>query len=124
MVFAGGAGRAQTAAQAAPVVATQPAFPAAGAPVMGRRLLDREGAEIGRLVDVLLDHAGHPTAAVVDVGGFLGVGVRRVAVGWNLLEFSATADGLRIAVALEADVVAAAAEYRSDDAEPAILRQR
>jgi hypothetical protein len=43
--------------------------------------------EIGRIVDVLVDAEGRPHAAVIDVGGFLGVGNRKVAVEWTALHF-------------------------------------
>ena len=43
-------------------------------------VLDNDGKEIGRIVDVVVDPAGQPRAIVVDVGGFMGVGSRRVAV--------------------------------------------
>ncbi|MBN9511273.1 MAG: PRC-barrel domain-containing protein [Alphaproteobacteria bacterium] len=46
-----------------------------------------EPEEVGRIVDVLVDEKGHPTAAVIDVGGFLGVGNRKVAVEWGALRF-------------------------------------
>jgi hypothetical protein len=46
-----------------------------------------EPEEVGRIVDVLVDEKGHPHAAVIDVGGFLGVGNRKVAVQWGALHF-------------------------------------
>ncbi len=44
--------------------------------------------EVGRIVDVLVDAQGQPRAAIVDVGGFLGVGNRKVAVEWPALRFA------------------------------------
>jgi len=46
-----------------------------------------DGQEIGRIVDVLVDGAGKPQAVVIDVGGFLGMGNRKVAVDWSMLQF-------------------------------------
>ena len=49
---------------------------------------DPEGKEIGRLVDVLVDDQGQPQAAVIDFGGFMGVGNRKIAVDWSALHFA------------------------------------
>jgi hypothetical protein len=43
------------------------------------------------VVDVLADSTGRVRAAVIEFGGFLGVGNRRIAVDWSLLRF--TPDG-------------------------------
>ena len=51
--------------------------------VLSRMVLDDGGRDIGRIVDVVVDPAGQPRAVVVDVGGFMGVGSRRVAVAWS-----------------------------------------
>ena len=56
--------------------------------VLGLAVKDDGGKEIGRIVDVLVDHTGHPRAAVIDVGGFLGMGSRKVAVEWPALNFT------------------------------------
>ena len=50
--------------------------------VLSRMVHDADGREIGRIVDVVVDPTGQPRAIVVDVGGFMGVGARRVAVSW------------------------------------------
>src|SRR5579872_23833 len=48
--------------------------PAEAASVLGRPVRGPDGKDIGRVVDVLVDQAGHPRAAVIDFGGFMGVG--------------------------------------------------
>lgn len=48
--------------------------------------------EIGEVEDILVDRNGRPLAVVISVGGFLGVGDRDVALGWD-----------RVTVALEDD---------------------
>ena len=79
---------------------------------MGRRVSGPSGEEMGRIVDLLVDTGGNPIAAVVDFGGFLGVGVHRLAIGWSLLQFSIDEAGTRIAVDLSPEVIAATPEYR------------
>ena len=50
--------------------------------VLSRMVRDADGREIGRIVDVVVDPSGQPRAIVIDVGGFMGLGARRVAVSW------------------------------------------
>jgi hypothetical protein len=51
--------------------------------VLGRMVRDSSGQQVGRVVDVIVDPQGKPRAIVVDTGGFMGVGARRVAVAWE-----------------------------------------
>lgn len=81
-------------------------------PLMGKRLHGPGGEELGRLVDVVADARGLPVAVVVDVGGFMGLGTRRVAVAWTLLRFRAGDERVQIAIDLPVDVVTAAPEFR------------
>ena len=83
--------------------------------ILGQRVFDSGGDEIGRLVDVLVGLDGQPKAAVIDVGGFMGVGTRRVAVGWKLLRFGSKDGDVRITEDLTQDETAAAPEYRGTD---------
>src|SRR5579864_6599893 len=55
--------------------------------ILGKEVLSAAGENMGRIVDVVVDRAGRVRAAVIDFGGFLGVGSRRVAVAWNALRF-------------------------------------
>ena len=55
--------------------------------VLGLPVRGHDNKEVGRIVDVLVDQAGKPRAAVIDVGGFLGMGSRKVAVDWTILHF-------------------------------------
>lgn len=85
-------------------------------PLMGRRLLGPGGEELGRLVDVVADAQGQPVAVVVDVGGFMGLGTRRVAVAWALLRFRGEDERVRIGIDLPVDVVTSAPEFRPGEA--------
>jgi hypothetical protein len=64
--------------------------------IIGEQVRSASGADMGRIVDVVVDRAGHVRAAVIDFGGFLGVGTRQIAVDWNALHFPPTGkmDGL------------------------------
>ena len=113
------------------LLGTAPAFgqapelrqiPAAmAATVLGRRVLDHGGQEIGRLVDVLIDGAGHPVAAVLDVGGYMGVGSRKVAVDWALLRLNIAGNDTRVTADLDGTIIAAAPEYKDGGDDSPVL---
>ena len=70
---------------------------------------------MGHIVDVIVDRAGVVRAAVIDFGGFLGVGSRKIVVDWNALHFWSIADkGDSITLELTKDQVKAAPEYKED----------
>jgi len=54
---------------------------------LGREVRSATGENMGRIVDVLVDRNGQARAAVIDFGGFLGVGSRKIAVDWDALTF-------------------------------------
>ncbi len=55
--------------------------------VMGREIYSIAGEDMGRIVDILVDHKGNLRAAIIDFGGFLGVGSRKIAVDWHAIQF-------------------------------------
>lgn len=83
--------------------------------VLGREVFDIDGDNVGLLVDVLVDGKGVPLAGVIEVGGFLGVGSRRVAVAWRLLRPVAQDGNVRLTMDVTHDMAAAAPEYRGPD---------
>ncbi len=89
--------------------------------VLGRTVRDGDGVEIGRIVDVVVDPAGLPRAIVVDVGGFMGVGSRRVAVAWPSVHVPAPgAEDKHVAIDLTDAQVRAAPDY-TDRSKPAVI---
>lgn len=56
--------------------------------VLGKSVRSSAGEDMGRIVDVLINRAGQVRAAVIDFGGFLGVGSRKIAVDWSTLHFA------------------------------------
>jgi hypothetical protein len=81
-------------------------------------LLDRsvhgsENSEVGRVIDVMVGEDGRPAALELDVGGFMGVGNRKIAVAWTLFDVSKSAtEPLRVALT-EAQVKSAPAAEES-----------
>src|SRR5271165_5776911 len=104
-----------TAQQQPPDLVSRSLAATAAGIVLGRGVVDSEGEDVGPLVDVLVDTSGHPIAGVIDVGGFLGVGKRRVAVAWRLLHFVPESGVTLIHMDLTFDSAAAAAEFQGPD---------
>jgi len=67
---------------------------------------------MGRIVDLLVDEAGQPRAAIIDFGGFLGVGTRKIAIDWSTLRFDTAKPNAAVVVALDRDAIKAAPEYK------------
>ena len=80
--------------------------------VLGREARGSANENMGRVVDVIVDGTGRVRAAVIDFGGFLGVGSRKVAVAWNVLRFPAAEQLDPVIVELTRDQVRLAPEYR------------
>jgi hypothetical protein len=86
--------------------------------VLGHKVADPEGKDIGRLIDVLVGVNGQPQAAVIDFGGFLGVGSRKIAVEWSVVHFAPGDPKHPITLDLTQDQIKAAPEYK-DTTKPA-----
>jgi hypothetical protein len=83
--------------------------------VLGRDVRSPTDEDMGRIVDVIVDRAGLVRAAVIDFGGFLGVGSRKIVVDWNALHFGRIANkGDSITLELTKAQVTAAPEYKED----------
>jgi hypothetical protein len=83
--------------------------------VLGRDVRSPADEDMGRIVDVIVDRGGQVRAAVIDFGGFLGVGSRKIVVDWNALHFGRIASKRdSITLELTKDQVTAAPEYKED----------
>ena len=80
--------------------------------LLGRTVRDPAEVALGRIVDVLVDDAGQPRAAVIDVGGFMGMGSRRIAVGWRALRFSTAVGVGRITLDMTLDQIKDTPDYK------------
>jgi hypothetical protein len=108
---------ARAAEQPAPESATgQPSQPGTlleeGGSILGKEVRSAADEKLGRIIDVIVDRAGAPRAALIDFGGFLGVGSRKIAVAWDLLSFSAAPGDDRITVQTTRDRLNTAPEFR------------
>src|SRR6266404_5174629 len=83
--------------------------------ILGREVRSAANEDMGRIVDVIVDREGTVRAAVIDFGGFLGVGSRKIVVDWNALHFGSIADKSdSITLELTKEQVNAAPEYKED----------
>ena len=80
--------------------------------VLGKEVCSSADEDMGRVVDVLVDQAGRVRAAVIDFGGFLGVGNRKVVVDWSALHFAPADQPDRISLDLTRNQVKQAPEYK------------
>ena len=55
--------------------------------ILGKNVISPTGEDMGRIVDIIVDRSGQVRAAIIDFGGFLGVGTRKIAVDWRLIRF-------------------------------------
>ena len=81
--------------------------------VLGRDVRSPANEDMGHIVDVIVDRTGTVRAAVIDFGGFLGVGSRKIAVDWNALHFPPPKKAnAKITLELTRDQVKAAPQYQ------------
>jgi hypothetical protein len=81
--------------------------------ILGREIRSTVDENMGRIVDVLVDGEGRARAAIIDFGGFLGVGSRKIAVDWKALHFvPMAAKRYRVVLELTRDQVKPAPEYK------------
>jgi hypothetical protein len=132
LLFGGHFLAAENAPQASPAPAQQPVpapanattkTPPAPAPkvvldakevsgILGKEVKSAANEDMGRIIDVIVDRGGIARAAVIDFGGFLGVGSRKIAVDWSALHFSMQQGQERITLEMTRDQVKAAPQYQ------------
>ena len=92
--------------------------------VLGRDVKGPSGEVVAQVVNVLVDGSGRPLAAVLDYGGFMGVGKRRIAVAWRALTFvpgstPGSAGGSTITLGLSRDQLKGFPDHK--DGEPVVV---
>ncbi|KQP29899.1 photosystem reaction center protein H [Methylobacterium sp. Leaf104] len=103
-----------------------PGAPATGTPatvldtqdyegVLGKAVRSSTGEDMGRIIDIILDKDGRPRAAIIDFGGFLGVGSRKIAVDWRAMRFTNDGKASRPVLQLSRNQVRVSPEYKPGD---------
>src|SRR5262245_31686853 len=81
--------------------------------LIGTNVYNEQNEKIGSISDLLLDKKAQPVAIVVGVGGFLGIGEKKVAVDMKSLEFMRSAtDGDKVTAKMTKDQLLAAADFK------------
>lgn len=83
--------------------------------ILGKEVHSASGETLGTVTDVLVEHDGGIRAAVIDFGGFLGVGVRKIAVAWTALHFVQSKSALDAVLSMTKDQLRVAPEYRQGE---------
>src|SRR5205807_1029550 len=80
--------------------------------IVGKSVRSSAGEDMGRIVDVIVSRDGEVRAAIIDFGGFLGIGTRKIAVDWRALKFAPAGKPGTITVDLTRNQVRLAPEYK------------
>ena len=90
--------------------------------LLGRPVRTAKGEDLGRVVDVIVDRGGMVQAAIIDFGGFLGVGTRKIAVDWHILHFPDRGPADRLIADLPREQLRKAPVYK--EGEPIVIMGR
>ena len=96
----------------APPQNLKPIAPEEAVGILGKKVYGPADEDMGMVIDVLVDSDGRPRAAVIDFGGFLGVGSRKIAIDWELLQFRPADRTQQVRLGLGRAEVQAAPEYK------------
>lgn len=84
-----------------------------GSDLIGTDVVTSTDEKLGSISDVIVERDGSIVAAVIDVGGFLGIGAKPVAVSFDSLTPTPTDNGQKIVVALTKEELNTAPEFKS-----------
>jgi hypothetical protein len=114
---------APPAPDANPPGKVEPVAPSEATAILGKKVKGPDGKDIvGAIVDILVDGQGRPRAALIDFGGYMGVGSRKIAVDWTLLTFRPNDPATPVTLGLDRAEIQAAPEYK-DPTQPAEVVQ-
>jgi hypothetical protein len=91
------------------------------ASVLGIEVRTETDRNIGRIVDLLSNRSGQVEAAVIEFGGFLGMGTRKIAVEWSALRLENDGNKSVALLELNRDQLRSAPEFKSE--QPVVVRK-
>jgi PRC-barrel domain len=80
--------------------------------ILGKSVRSSADEDMGRIVDIIVSRDGQVHAAIIDFGGFLGIGTRKIAVDWHALNFAPAGKPGSITLELTRNQVRLAPEYK------------
>jgi PRC-barrel domain len=115
----------ESSTSAAPALppAAPPSNPSSGTPavvlddqevstILGKSVRSSADEDMGRIVDIIVSRDGQIHAAIIDFGGLLGIGTRKIAIDWLVLNFAPAGKPGAIILELTRNQVRLAPEYR------------
>ncbi len=84
-----------------------------GSDLIGTDVVTANDESLGEISDVVMEKDGRVIAAVIDVGGFLGIGAKPVAVSFDSLTLAPTDGEPKIVVAMTKEDLNQAPEFKS-----------
>jgi PRC-barrel domain len=95
----------------APHHVLEPLTPELAMGILGAKVRGPAGEAMGLVVDVVFGRDGAPYALVIDFGGFLGVGTRKIAIDWSLVHFEPLEKDAPVEVEVSREDLQSAPEY-------------
>jgi hypothetical protein len=80
--------------------------------ILGKSVRSSAEEDMGRIVDIIVSRDGQIHAAIIDFGGLLGIGTRKIAVDWRVLNFAPAGMPGAIILQLTRNQVRLAPEYK------------
>ncbi|MCK0196030.1 PRC-barrel domain-containing protein [Ancylobacter sp. 6x-1] len=84
-----------------------------GSELIGTAVVTSNDEKLGSISDLVMEKDGRAVAAVIDVGGFLGIGAKPVAVSFDSLTMAPTDGGQKIVVSLTKEELNQAPEFKN-----------
>jgi hypothetical protein len=79
--------------------------------IIGTRVKNAAGKDIGEIDQLLIDRNGKATHVVIGVGGVAGIGEKKVVVPWSELKFASVAEGKKNAITMDEAKLESAPRY-------------
>ena len=90
--------------------------------IIGTRIKNVDGKDLGEIDQLLIDRNGKVTHVVIGIGGLAGIGEKKVVVPWSELKFAPVAEGKKNAITMDGARLENAPRYeraaRSSDVAP------
>lgn len=82
--------------------------------LIGAEVKTTNGEDVGPVNELIIDSKGQVVAIVIGVGGFLGMGEKDVAIGWDDVTKTGNADDQELRIAMTREELSAAPEFESE----------
>lgn len=83
--------------------------------LIGAEVTTTGDEEVGAISDLIIDQDGNVVAVVVSVGGFLGMGEKDVAIGWDEVSRSGTPEEQELRIDMTRDDLNSAPEFERQE---------